>query len=138
MSLCIKLPTIDDEFIVDGDFKYKVYNRAWEIYISVSLDNWDDAYPGLKKRCDKMDENQERKFSYYYAPDAADYIVETARQRFTEGKLWGERVSADNVDEYNSAIGDICWSIADRIIDELIKYLGLKPDRTVTHGEAVA
>ena len=99
---------------------------------------WDDAYPDLKERCDNMDENQERKFAYYYAPDAADYIVETARQRFTEGKLWGKRVSADNVDEYNSAIGDICWSIADRIIDELIKYLGLKPDRTVTHGEAVA
>ena len=32
MSLYIKLPTIDDEFIVDGDFKHKVYNRAWEIY----------------------------------------------------------------------------------------------------------
>ena len=138
MSIYITLPKIDDEFIVDGAFKHGVYNRAWEIYRMIDLEHWDDAYPDLKERCDSMDEGKEQWFGNGYAIDAYDYIVETARQRFTEGNLWGKRVSADNVDEYNSAIGDICWSIADRIVDELIKYLGLKPDRTVTHGEAVA
>ena len=137
MSLYITLPTITDEFIIDGSFKQEVYNKAWEIYVSVNLENWYDEYPDLKERAGNMDECQSKQFGNWYAIDAMDYIVETACERFTEGKLWGKRVDASNVDEYNSAIGDIFWSIADRIIDELIKYLGLKPDSRVTHGEAV-
>lgn len=137
MKTYVELPRIDDDFVEDENgFQYEIYNRAMDIYRSVDLENWDDAYPHLKDKVESMTDDQHHRFESWYAIDAYKHIPDTARSLFKEFSMWHRRVGELNYQRYNKACRDIAWAITDRIIDELIKFLELKPDRSVTHGEA--
>ena len=116
----------------------KVYNHAFELFGSLDLSKWNDAYPTLKEKYDALPHSDDIDFSRWYAPDAGRKIPEVARSHFKGDGLWDKKVNASSVEHYNSVINDVVWETVDGIIDELIKYLGIKPDRRVTHGEAVA
>ena len=64
-------------------------------------------------------------WTFQKASGVHDYLADMAESRFKENGVWEQQVTADNVEDYNEAIGTIEFDCTDYFAESICESFGV-------------